>query len=185
MRPFCTSPSRLARPRVRLSPCEAIAAASAAGLVAAKFAGHIASTHWRTAKRAPVLRRLVELGGLHQLARGSARRAGRTAADSRSRRCRAIPSTRSGGRPRASATFSARAGEQRRPKPHLLLVVVGLDRAAAFLQLGEPGRGRHHAHPALGDFILGLGNRGQDCVGRCGLHRGRFCDAQERPSNAS
>ena len=67
MRFFCTSPSRLARPRVRLSPWVAIAWLSAAGLVAAKFAGLSASTHCRAAKR----RRSFATGSSSQLSTSS------------------------------------------------------------------------------------------------------------------
>ena len=67
MRFFCTSPSRLARPRVRLSPCVAIAWRSASGLVAAKLAGLSASIHCRAAKRSRSFAARLELAAFHQV----------------------------------------------------------------------------------------------------------------------
>ncbi len=51
MRPLPTSAKRFRRPRARLSPPVAAASFKASGLVAAKFAGEIASRYRRVKKR--------------------------------------------------------------------------------------------------------------------------------------
>ena len=173
MRRFCTSPSRLARPRVQaLAVASRCASRSASGLVAGKFAGHIASIHCRAAKRARSLAFGVELGALRPAPRGSARRAGRTASDSRSRRCRAIPWPRSAGR-RARARRASRACPKRarsRAGPASRSSRAAGERCSGKLAGGR-GRAGHDSHPALRHLVARLRDRRKEGVRGAGLHR--------------